>query len=287
MVPIIWFSLKKGLRPLGRLSAELEQIRPHELDRRLETALLPHELSPVVESLNAWLARLENSFERERQFTANAAHELRSPLAELKMMAELGAMAPEEATPERFTEVVAVVDELTGLLDKLAKLAESEIDGHDVSWTEWNLAEAVGEGTTRLRDRAAERRLVFQTEIGPGCFFTDPFIWRTIFDNLLSNAVEYSPEGSTIFIAASPEKLYLRNLAPDLTRDDLDHLFDRFWRKEHKRFPQGHSGLGLSIVRGYVACLGGECHVSLTADHELVVEIRWGDHLAGTREGVG
>src|SRR5690606_30267603 len=97
------------------------------------TGRLPAELVPVATGLNEWLGRLEASFDRERRFSSHAAHELRTPLAELKSMAELGAMFPEEATPERSAEMLAVANELEALLEKLALLARADAGRQPVS----------------------------------------------------------------------------------------------------------------------------------------------------------
>jgi len=275
MIPVIWFALKRGLFPLKKLTADLEQINPNQLDHRLNTSALPLELTPVATSLNTWLNRMERSFNREREFTSHASHELRTPLAELRMMAELGTMAPEEATPERCAEMILAIDELTALLEKLAKLARSENGDQVVSREALDLLQSIPEALTRFQPSADERDLRFHPSIAAGPFFTDPLLWRTILDNLLGNAIEYSPRGSTIFIEASPAKLLVSNPAPNLEQADLERLFHRFWRKEHSRKRLDHSGLGLPIVRGYATLLGGHCELSLTPAGELEVSIRW------------
>ena len=112
MVPIIRLGLGRGLRPLNKLAADVGRIHPEKLHQRLDAQKLPAELVPVAERLNEWIGRLEASFDRERRFSSHAAHELRTPLAELKSMAELGATWPEEATSERYAEMVLVANEL-------------------------------------------------------------------------------------------------------------------------------------------------------------------------------
>jgi signal transduction histidine kinase len=275
LVPIIWLSLRRVLRPVARLTEELEQIKPHDLNRRIGADGLPVELKPVAASLNAWLGRLEVSVERERQFAANAAHELRSPLAELKMVAELGAMGEDEASPEKFVEMREMIDDMTTMLDGLHHLSRGEGAGTGVTRTEVNLRESIAQAVERVSAISAARSVAFQVEIVPGEFLTDPGIWKVILDNLIGNAARYSPEASLVHVFASPQQLLIRNPAPLLTSDDLNHLFDRFWRKEHSRQRNTHSGLGLSIVRSSVAALGGRCEVSLTEHGELILAIEW------------
>lgn len=177
----------------------------------------------------------EVSIERERQFTANAAHELRSPLAELKMVAELGAMGEEEATPEKFVEMREMIDDMTALLEGLHHLSRGDAAGTSVTRKEVNLRKSIEQAVERVSAISEARRLTFQIEVLPGSFLTDPGILKGILDNLIGNAARYSPEASLVHVFASPQQLLIRNPAPMLSSDDLDHLFDRFWRKEHSR----------------------------------------------------
>ena len=97
------------------------------------------------------------------------------------------------------------------------------------------------------------------TKVEPGTFQTDPVLWQTILGNVLGNAVAYAPAGSTIQIEASPHFLTVGNPAPNLAPEDIDFLFERFWRKNTAREGGTHSGLGLAIVETAVRLLGGTC----------------------------
>jgi len=273
LVPVIRIGLGRGLRPLDRLSAEVRQIRPEGLHQRLAEDRLPAELVPVAASLNDWLGRLEASFERERRFSSHAAHELRTPLAELKSMAELGAMWPEEATPERCAEMVTVANELEALLEKLSMLARADAGRLPVSLEPVDQAATIATAISRLEVRAAVRRLQIETRIAGGAFESDPVIWNTIVQNLLGNAVSHAPPGSRVLIEASPQRLTVSNPAPDLAQEDIGQLFERFWRKDEAHSGYGHSGLGMSIVRACATLLGGECVASLGAGGIFRVDV--------------
>ncbi|MCW1885097.1 ATP-binding protein [Luteolibacter flavescens] len=273
MVPIIRLGLGRGLKPLNQLAADVGRIQPEKLDQRLEVKRLPAELIPVAERLNEWLGRLEASFDRERRFSSHAAHELRTPLAELKSMAELGAMWPEEATSERCAEMVTVANELEALLEKLSLLARADAGRQPVQREPIDLEATLATAVSRVEARATQRRLRVDTRVSPGSFTSDPILWSTILQNLLGNAVSHAPEGSDIVVEASPRNLAVSNPAPGLSEEDLDRLFERFWRKDESRSGYGHSGLGLSIVKACVTLLGGECRASLTADRRFRVEV--------------
>jgi len=273
MVPVIRLGLGRGLKPLDRLASDVSGIRPENLHQRLATDKLPAELVPVAASLNDWLGRLEASFDRERRFSSHAAHELRTPLAELKSMAELGAMWPEEATTGRYAEMVVVANELEALLEKLSLLARADAGRQPVQRETVDLAATIGTAISRVEARADERRITFDTRISGETIQTDPVLWGTILQNLLGNAVSHAPEGSEIVIEASPDRLAVSNPAPDLSREDLDRLFERFWRKDESHSGYGHSGLGMSIVKACAGLLGVECKATLSEEGVLRVEV--------------
>lgn len=273
MVPVIRLGLGRGLRPLDQLTADIGRIRSEELHRRLDTAKLPAELLPVAESLNEWLGRLEASFDRERRFSSHAAHELRTPLAELKSIAELGATWPEEATAERCAEIVTVANELEVLLDKLSLLARADAGRQPVQREAVDLPGTIATAISRLEGKAEKRAIRFDTRVEGGDFVTDPVLWGTILQNLLGNAVSHAPEGSMVLVEASPRRLAVTNPAPELEPADLQHLFERFWRKDESHGGSDHSGLGMSIVKACATLLGGECRASLSEEGELTVEV--------------
>lgn len=267
--------VRSALKPVDRLSADVQRIDAHRLSRGLEVEDLPVELQGVASKLNELLARLEISFARERRFTSDAAHELRTPLAELRAMTELGARWPEEFTAEHGREMLEVLAELEELLETLSLLAraESEVEPH---LEPVDLGASVGESLDRFGEEIGSRQLVIERDLVKGPFFTDPVLWKAIVANLLGNAVAYAPEGGTVRIEVTPGHFIVENEAPELTPSDLERLFERFWRKSSSRTEKGHSGLGLSVVRAAVAFLGGRCSASLE-NGRLRVEVNWPD----------
>lgn len=263
----------KGLSPLDRLGSDVQRIDVARLSRRLDLEDFPSELLGVGEKLNELLGRLEASFARERRFSSHAAHELRTPLAELKAMTELGATWPEEFTAEHVAEMLEVVSELEALIEKLALLARAE-GGSPGASEAIDLKSALDECVGRRRPEIGSRRLSIDLDVEPDEFRCDPVLFRAVANNLIDNAVAYAPEGSTIEIRATPSSLLVGNEAPELGPDDLEHLFERFWRKETGRTDGRHSGLGLSIVRSSAEFLGGRCRAEL-ADGRLSIEVLW------------
>jgi len=273
MVPLIRIGLGRGLQPLDHLSGELRGIRPENLHQRLDAVKLPAELVPVAASLNEWLARLEASFERERRFSSHAAHELRTPLAELKSMAELGATWPEEATPGRCAEMVTVANEMELLLEKLSLLARADAGRQPVTSDEVQVPASIVAVISRLEEKATARGIRFASQVEQESLTTDPVLWGAILQNLLGNAVSHAPPGSQVRVAFANGLLSVSNPAPDLAQEDLEKLFERFWRKDEAHSAYGHSGLGMSIVKACATLLGGECRAFLE-NGELRVEVK-------------
>lgn len=271
-VPIVRAVLGRGLVPVAELATRTAAIGAANLDQRLHVEDLPVELRPIATELNGLVGRLEQSFERERRFSSNVAHELRTPLAELHTVAELGKEWPDQATPEAFAEVLAITQEMEAMIARLRQMARLESGTHAVDWQRVELAPSIEDAWERLRAQASERALGFERVIAPGAIVADPVLWRSILANLLGNAVAYSPPGSVIRVQADQREVSIRNPAGELTEDDLPRLFERFWRKDESRTGYGHAGLGLALVRGFCELLGWQIHATISAG-ELALRI--------------
>ena len=272
--PIVRFVLARGLRPLDRLAQEVREIDPASLDRRIGEKGLPAELSPVASRVNELLGRIGETFERERRFSSHAAHELRTPLAELKTIAEMGARWPDQANPARCGEMLAVIGELEGLLDRLSLLARADAGRLVIQPENIEPAALLDAAIERVRGEASDKNLQLVTDAGRELFRSDPVLLATILNNLLGNAVAYAPAGGTVRIALNRHRLVVENLAPDLAPSDVPLLFERFWRKDTRHGGVGHSGLGLSIVQACAQALGGNSSATLD-DSTLRMQIEW------------
>jgi signal transduction histidine kinase len=276
-VPIVRAVLGRGLAPVAELATRTAAIGAANLDQRLAVEELPVELRPIATELNGLVARLEASFERERRFSSDVAHELRTPLAELHTLAELGTEWPDQATPEAFAEVLAITREMEAMIATLRQLARLEGGTHAVDWQRVALAASIDEAWARLAAQASDRAIAIERAIAPGAIAADPVLWRSILANLLGNAVAYSPPGSVIRVQADQRALAIRNPAGELGAEDLPRLFERFWRKDASRTGYGHAGLGLALVRGFCELQGWRIHATLDAGAlEVRIELQPG-----------
>lgn len=259
----VWRTLVANLRPVQAVSSEAARIDAHSLDQRLPVETLPLELRPVTAKLNALLDRLQASFERERRFSADLAHELRTPIAELRSLAEVAIKWPEERDPETDAIALAIAEQLESRVTTLLQLARAEQGHVSLKIERIDLVEACESALRPFRHRASERALRLQAMLpeAPLYFETDSVLFHAILGNLLDNAVTYAPADSDVFLrlfGRAPEgfQIEVQNTAPELVGISMERLFDRFWRQDPARTESHHAGLGLSLVRSYTHLLG-------------------------------
>ena len=256
---LTWFTLRRGLAPLDALGAQVRALRVESLSTRFR-AEVPAELVPLIDQLNALLGRLEAAFERERRLTSDVAHELRTPVAELRSLAEVGSRWPDdrESVTQFFQDVQEVAVEMEGLIGNLLSLARIEAGLETISPSRVDVRELVDRVRSKLLPRAAERGITISLSAPSLVVETDSDKLAVVLENLLSNAVAHGPEGSEVHcrVDAGSRRLRVSNPAPDLRMDDIPHLFDRFWRKEGSRHGGSHSGIGLPLARTIVDLLG-------------------------------
>jgi signal transduction histidine kinase len=257
VVPLL---LRSGLRPLERLAGEVEKVNAETLTLRLPEEKVPRELVVITARLNALFARLEEAFERERRVSAAMAHELRTPIAELRNLAECALKWPEARDPEADRDALAIARQMESMVTHMLTLARSETGQWKPDFEPVDLPRAVGQAWKPLEIPAALKNIQFAPELGPLTVMADPVLLSSILGNLLENAVEYSPAGSVIGVRLESNgagfSLTVCNPAPDLAPQDLARFFERFWRKEKARSGGSHIGLGLSLAHAFAGILG-------------------------------
>jgi two-component system sensor histidine kinase QseC len=271
-------ALKRGLGPLDRLAERAAGITADSLATRFESTGMPDELRPISARLNDVLARLERSFERERQFSGDLAHELRTPIAELRSLSELALKWPDTREPGTDRHALLIAVQMEGIVNRLLALLRSERGQLAVTREAVSLEMFVQSAWTPFAEQAAAKRIEAAIAVGPGpVVHTDPVLLRSILLNLIENAVEYAPEGTRVdveaLVAAGRLEVRVSNLAPGLTTPDLSRLFERFWRRDAARSGGEHSGLGLSLARAFAIAIGCSLTASLTGGPRLTLTL--------------
>jgi two-component system, OmpR family, heavy metal sensor histidine kinase CusS len=264
--------LRRSLTPLDRFAADLARLDDRTLHTRVATAGVPAELVPVVDHLNQLLGRLDEAFARERTFSTAIAHELRTPVAGLRMQFEVALSRGREAEAYRHTidqglTITSGLQRMITALLLLGRLDRNQVSLHPV---EHDLGEAVTAAGETLRPRAEARRLRVVTTVPvPFRIESDPDLLGRIIANLLENAVAHADAGSDITIAlvavGQGWRLTLANPCAGFRAEQLPQVFERFWRGDEARTDVGqHCGLGLALCRE-IAC---RLALSLTATVE-------------------
>ena len=265
--------LRRGLQPLDRLGEQAARIDAGTLAARFPVAELPEELHPIGRRLNDLLARLEQSFERERRFSADLAHELRTPIAELRSLAECALKWPESRDAATDGEVLAIARHMQALTTSMLALARGE-RGQLAGPAEPVAAAALVQDTWRaFAARAEERRLRVEFALAPDAVTADPVLLRSVLANLFDNAVDYTPESGIIRVTFEGGAFSVGNPAGNLELADVAKLFDPFWRKEAARSGGQHVGLGLSLSRTFAQAMGWTLAATLDEQRRLVLRL--------------
>lgn len=268
--------LRPGLRPLHEVGELASQIDARTLTRRFPVADVPAELQPICERLNDLLQRLEYSFERERRFSGDLAHELLTPLTELRVLTESSVKWPETAGPRRSAETLTIIERMEADITSLLELSRAEHQQVQAKHEQVDLGELVGQIWASYASRALDRKLDVELA-GPqsASVATDPVLFRLVVGNLMANAVDYAPVNSPVTVewdvVEQTIAVSVTNLALELLPEDVPCLFDRFWRKDAARSENHHSGLGLSLAAGLAEVLGGRVDANLAETGELTM----------------
>jgi len=271
---VVWFAVSAALRPLERLRTAVEEREPDDL-RPLPLVPVQRELRPLVQTLNHFTERLRWQFERQAQFIADAAHELRTPLAVLKARIELGLRTHDpQVLRHTLEQTVKDTDRLTHLANQLLSLARIE-----------NGARAIAEGGAQLLDLsqlarelgmamaplAHSRGVALALEADqPVWLRGEPTLLNELLSNLIDNALAHTCTGGNVILRVSlPAVLEVEDDGPGIPYEDRERVFERFYRRNQQ---VAGSGLGLAIV-GEI-CRAHLAHISLHDGAERGLKVR-------------
>jgi len=281
MAGLVALVVRRGLKPLALVGERAAAIDASSLQERFPIDAMPAELQPISQRLNDLLGRLEAAFLRERRISADIAHELRTPLAELRTLAEVAIKWPGDATNSgaAFRDVLAIARKMETMVSGLLLLARSEEGKLSLQCEPVAVADLVEEVWSPLAHQAQRKQLALALDIPRDwCLRTDPALLRHVIANLLSNAVEYTPTGGHVEvrgIAVDGEfRFSVENTTDNLSAADLPHLFERFWRKDPARTNSGHGGLGLTLAQSVATVLGLRLDAQMPGPDRLRVTLR-------------
>ncbi len=256
---------RKALAPVDRMAAEAAEITATRLDRRLDEPVTIDELGSLARTFNAMIARLQRSFEEVRRFTADAAHELRTPLAAMRTEAEVALRSPR--SPERdghvLEDLLEEIERLTRLVSHLLFLSREDTGIGVGNFRPVQLGEVVREVGEHMQVVAREKGVKLVVDRSESCQISgDADRLRQLVFNLLDNAIKYTPPQGTVSVCSEllhgGARVTVTDTGIGIPADHLPYVFDRFYRVDPSHCPDtGGSGLGLAICRAIAEAHGG------------------------------
>ncbi len=261
-----FFIARKALMPIKEISATVGRISESNLSERIAVENTPSELKVLSASFNRTFDRLENSFERQKQFTSDASHELRTPLSVILSQSEI--TLRQERTPEEYKNALMTVEEagklMSDIVTKLLTIARLGVDKAEMKKERIDLGEVISDAVKLLRSYAENNQISLtlgEPEQRP-VIEGDRAAILEVFINIIDNAIKYNIPRGKIDISFKKEDAFIaiqvRDTGVGIAVEDLKQVFERFYRVDKSRSKHiAGIGLGLSICREIVRLHGG------------------------------
>jgi two-component system, OmpR family, heavy metal sensor histidine kinase CusS len=269
----------RGLLPLREMAQTLGRIGPDHLKERIGSAGWPRELQPLAIAFDEMLKRLDDSFTRLSQFSADLAHELRTPIA--NMLGEAQVALTRNRTADEYRETiestVAECERLSRIVDNLLFVARVDAAREPIARKRFDARAAV-EKIAEFYQTVADDHHVTITCSGDGQIYADPDLFERAVGNLLDNALRFTAEHGSIRVAVSKHNSDFEVTVSDngsgIAAEHLPRVFDRFYRAESSRSSDG-AGLGLALVKSIVELHGGSAAIQSELNHGTTVVLKF------------
>ena len=268
---------RRGLRPLRKMTESLRRIGPDQLKERIGSDGWPNELQPLAMAFDQMLKRLDDSFTRLSQFSADLAHELRTPIANMLGEAQVALTRDRSAAEYRETieSTVAECERLSRIVDNLLFVARVDAEREPIA-RKWFDARAAVEKIAAFYQMVADDHDVTINCTGNGQIYADPDLFERVVGNLLENALRFTAKHGAIRIALSKQNSNFEVAVSDngcgIAREHLPRVFDRFYRAESSRSSDG-AGLGLALVKSIVELHGGSATIQSELNRGTTVKL--------------
>ena len=263
---IVWLSVRAGLQPLDDLQREIERKSEFDLSP-IPSARTPFEVRSLVRTLNLLLARLDAATRMHQAFVADAAHQLRTPLAGIHTQVELLSTAVDIDQEPTLRQLRVSVNRAIRLVNQLLALARSDRDANALRLEEFDLATVIGEAADGWVHRAITGRVDLGFELAPSRLRGDPYLLRELLENVVDNALRHAPPGGSITVSTRSDgqrvDVAVDDSGPGIPASLTERVFERFYRQDE--CDGTGSGLGLAIVRQIALRHGGAVEARTSA----------------------
>ena len=269
----------RALRPIQSISSAAQKIATGDLTQRISAADSESELGQLVGVLNSTFARLDTAFTQQARFTADAAHELRTPVTVMLTHTQNGLTSDcvVEEHREAFEASQRAAQRMRRLIESLLELARLDAGQEPMRHDPCDLAVIVAESLELIRPLAEKRRIQIHADLRATPCHGDCDRLAQVIINLLTNAIDYNYDDGEVRIATHRHNgtatITVTNTGPGIPAADLPHIFDRFHRADKARSASGHSGLGLAIAKGIVLAHGGTIHAESEPGKEVTFTV--------------
>ncbi len=278
---LIWYGIAHAMRPLLRLAKNVRNLEPGQL-KPLPLKDIPDESRPLVESLNLLFGQLQYAFDNERRFTADAAHELRTPLAALKIQAQVALGAnDDEARQHALQHIIQGVDRATHLVEQLLTLARLDPENALQDTTPLKLADICQETLAELADAAQKKHIELALEAEcDGQIMGNQNAIYIMLRNLIDNAIRYTPDKGSVCVKIDCDEnathLTVSDSGPGIPAEEHTKVMERFYRGKAAQAPG--SGLGMSIVQRIIERHNALMELGKSTHGGLEISIRFPSH---------
>jgi heavy metal sensor kinase len=274
-----WWLVGRAIRPIEDISATAVKISAGDLSQRIDVAEAESELGQLAGVLNSTFARLETAFAQQQQFTADAAHELRTPVAVMLTQTQT-ALNRERSAPE-YRETLEACQRATQrmrrLIESLLELARLDAGQEPMKRMRFDLSNTARDCVELIRPLADERRVKIHAELPTLECHGDAEWLAQVITNLLANAIQYNKANGEVRISANLQDgtiiLTVSDTGQGIAAADLSRVFERFYRADQSR-STGQTGLGLAISKAIVEAHGGSIEVSSQPDVGTTFTVR-------------
>lgn len=272
---LLWLAITNALRPLIVLAQDVERRDPDNL-APLQTTSAPEEVLPLIERLNRLFVRIRETFDSERRFTADAAHELRTPVAAIRAQAQVARGASDDAARlHALDNAIAGCDRATHLIEQLLTLARLDAAGN-TAMASTSVRQLAAEVIAELAPAALEKNVHIELADGEDIAIIGlPVLLRILLRNLIDNAVRHNPSGTLVTVKTTRTEgkpaLTVADNGAGVAGEDIAKLSERFFRPLGTA--ESGSGLGLSIVRRIAEIHGAKFRISSAGAGGLCVAI--------------
>jgi two-component system heavy metal sensor histidine kinase CusS len=276
-----YFLVRSGLSPLRMMAAQTRAISAHKLDTRLDLQAAPRELHEIVQSFNDMLDRLHRSFQQLSQFSADLAHDVRTPLNNLMVQTQVALGKPRgiDEYQALLSSNIEEYERLSRMMESMLFLARADNAHVVLQLQELDVAEELSRIAEYFEGIAEEAQVRIAVS-GAGRLRADTMLLRRAVGNLVANAIRYTPVDGVITLQASLTEgatiIEVANPGPGIAPAQVERIFDRFYRADPSRSSAGgSSGLGLAIVRTIMALHGGQASVHSEPGRQTVFALRF------------